>query len=55
MLSFDNYNNTISLPSVLFLQFLDGDYLDNKVVQINKLNLNNYNVRKNPENNAIEL
>lgn len=52
-LSFDSYIN--GLPTILYLEFLDGDYLDQKVVQINKLNLDNYNLSINTQQNVTEL
>lgn len=44
ILSFDNYNKTTRLPTSLFLEFLDGDYVDRKVVQIYDIELINYYV-----------
>lgn len=53
VLSFDSYVN--GLPTILYLEFLDGDYLDQKVVQINKLSLDNYNLSINTQQNVTEL
>ena len=51
ILSFDNYNN--SLPTTLYLQFIDGKFRDLKVIQINKINLEFFTINTSQSGNPL--